>query len=227
MIQNISGNKEQTSTTGVLTRILQRGITEDCSSDSEGGEVKTRNRPPTLEEVLGDPDFLAEAKLDNESLRAFFTRDKVLEMVDLVIKEPEFIDTPTRCYNLPFIACEAFINETMGMIAEHVLPDDDDYSVLTKMFTFFEAPDPYLKKDVPELNPTLGGYLNKIFSFWLMKQPRKFLNFISQGQRTTKIVQNLFSHLYLSHCVVDLLVRFCCVPNLQEGIDIEHYMCLR
>ena len=44
--------------------------------------------------------------------------------------------------------------------------------------SFFLAPDPQMKADSKYLNPTLGGYLNKILSFWLMKRPEDFIAYI-------------------------------------------------
>ena len=43
------------------------------------------------------------------------------------------------------------------------------YVLLDKLVTYYEQPDPHLKQKVRYLNPTLGGYLNKILSFWLIK----------------------------------------------------------
>jgi hypothetical protein len=48
-----------------------------------------------------DQDFLVEAKMSNEILVKYMTRAKVMEMVDYIIKEPEFDDDPDRCYKLP------------------------------------------------------------------------------------------------------------------------------
>ena len=45
------------------------------------------------------------------------------------------------------------------------------------------------------LNPTLGGYLNKILSYWLIKRPEKFLAFVISKK---DFVQSLFNHLYLT-----------------------------
>ena len=45
------------------------------------------------------------------------------------------------------------------------------------------------------LNPTLGGYLNKILSFWLIKRPEKFLNYVITKK---DFVKSLFNHLYLT-----------------------------
>ena len=84
---------------------------------------------------------------------------------------------------------------------------------MDKFISFYEQPDPHLKHQVRFLNPTLGGYLNKIFSFWLIKRPEKFLQYVISKK---DFVQNLFNHLYLTHCVTDLLSRLCTVPDIKE-----------
>jgi hypothetical protein len=43
--------------------------------------------------------------------------------------------------------------------------------VIDKLNSFYLAPDPSFVKGSKYLNATLGGYLNKIFSFWLFKMP--------------------------------------------------------
>jgi hypothetical protein len=48
-----------------------------------------------------DPDFLIEAKMSNELLCKYMSRDKVMEMIDFVIEEPKFDDDADRCYKLP------------------------------------------------------------------------------------------------------------------------------
>jgi hypothetical protein len=78
---------------------------------------------------------------------------------------------------------------------------------LDKLLSFYEAPNPIHKKGAKQLNPTLGGYLNKIISYWLLKMPQVLLLYLSDDDRRLKIVENMFNHFYLSHCVTDLLVR--------------------
>jgi len=46
-----------------------------------------------------------------------------------------------------------------------------------------------------KLNPTLGGYLNKIVSFWLIRDTEPILNYILKSRT---IVESLFNHLYLT-----------------------------
>ena len=58
-------------------------------------------REPTLEEVMLDADFLIEAKSNNDALVAYFSRDKVLQVVDFLIIEPSFNDDANRCFLLP------------------------------------------------------------------------------------------------------------------------------
>lgn len=95
--------------------------------------------------------------------------------------------------------------------------------LLDKLISFYEQPDPHIKKKVRYLNPTLGGYLNKILSFWLIKRPEKFLNFVTCKK---DFVQSLFNHLYLTQCVTDLLVRLCTVPDVK-GVNHDDYSELR
>ena len=73
------------------------------------------------------------------------------------------------------------------------------------------------------LNPTLGGYLNKILSFWLIKQPERFLQFVIDKRN---FIQSLFNHLYLTQCVIDLLVRLCTVPEIGN-VAVNDYKNLR
>jgi hypothetical protein len=58
-----------------------------------------------------DADFLAEAKMSNELLVRFMTRERVLELVDFLIEEPGFTDDADRCYQLPLIACECLASD--------------------------------------------------------------------------------------------------------------------
>ena len=55
-------------------------------------------RPPTLVEVMLDPEFLSEFRGNNEDLHAFMDMEKMLEVADYVIQEPKFSDSPERCF---------------------------------------------------------------------------------------------------------------------------------
>ena len=88
-------------------------------------------------------------------------------MVDYLIYEPSFSDSPSRCYKLPFVVCQALSvdNEHMqSILFGHGNPQHS--KVLNKLFSFISQP---LKGK--ELNATLGGYFNKVLSFWLIKRP--------------------------------------------------------
>ena len=54
--------------------------------------IRTEIREPSLAEVMLDPDFLVEAKLFNELLGKFMTREKILQIIDYLIIEPGFDD---------------------------------------------------------------------------------------------------------------------------------------
>jgi hypothetical protein len=85
------------------------------------------------------------------------------------------------------LACECFTSEQASAIAKHIFPDDGTYLVWDKILTFFSTPDPY-KKGGSHLSSTLGGYINKIFSFWLIKAPGKFLTYLNKPSRKYKII---------------------------------------
>ena len=41
----------------------------------------------------------------------YLTIEKLIEMIDFVIREPKFTDNPARCFKLPFIACETLSSD--------------------------------------------------------------------------------------------------------------------
>ena len=55
-------------------------------------------RPPTLVEVMLDPEFLAEFRRGNKVLFNFMDMEKMLQVADYVILEPKFSDSPERCF---------------------------------------------------------------------------------------------------------------------------------
>ena len=61
-------------------------------------------RMPTLYEVLEDEDFLPELRAGNELLINFLDQKTMIEVINLVIEEPRFNDSPSRCFKLPFVA---------------------------------------------------------------------------------------------------------------------------
>lgn len=201
-------------------------------------------RPPTLTEVMLDAEFLLELRDGNQTLLNFLDVDKMLQIADYVIQEPKFSDSPHRCFQLPYLACEVFTTDCSAVTAvlfNEVTPNLADigynlkqlemvqfekqskYVLMDKFVSFYEQPDPHLKHQVRFLNPTLGGYLNKIFSFWLIKRPETFLKYVIAKK---DFVQNLFNHLYLTQCVTDLLSRLCTVPDIK-GVPETEYAELR
>jgi hypothetical protein len=45
-----------------------------------------------------DEDFMAEAKMSNELLTRYMTKDRVLQLVDYLVEEPSFNDDADRCF---------------------------------------------------------------------------------------------------------------------------------
>jgi hypothetical protein len=125
---------------------------------------------------------------------------------------------------LPFQATEAFCTD-VEHIKKALFPDvpESDYRLLQKLFSFITNPHlPSTRSAASNtLNHTLGGYFNKIVSFWLIKETRKMLEFLI-NQRF--IIATMFeTHLFgLSSCVTDLIVRFCTVHDIH-GMDPVKY----
>jgi hypothetical protein len=73
------------------------------------------------------------------------------------------------------------------------------------------------------LNPTLGGYINKIVSFWLIKRTEVFLGYLTKRKN---LIQQLFNHLYLTHCVTDIVARLCTIQDIK-AVNPTNYMSMR
>ena len=119
---------------------------------------------PTLHEVMEDDDFIAELRQSNEHLLKYLTIERMQEMMKVVIEEPRFNDSPSRCFKLPFIATQAFCVDSNHMMSS--LFEDPDKKLLGTLFSFIHLPEEV------QLNSTLCGYFNKILSFWLLKKPQ-------------------------------------------------------
>lgn len=59
-----------------------------------------------------DPEFMKDLRANAEVLDRYLTREKMLEMVNYLIVEPGFEDDHSRCFSLPYIACEVFVSNT-------------------------------------------------------------------------------------------------------------------
>jgi len=101
----------------------------------------------------------------------------------------------------------------MTRIVQHLFDSEDvkEMHVFDKLLNFFNVPGPFQSKKGITLNQTLGGYINKILSFWLMKEPEILLAYLVHPVRRSKLIDSLFNHLYMSSCVIDILVRLCTI----------------
>ena len=84
----------------MLTKLLQTGVSvEKTELNDEGVETtKTETVELTLREVMLDQDFMAEAKMSNELLARYMTKDRVMQIVDYLVEEPGFDDDAERCF---------------------------------------------------------------------------------------------------------------------------------
>ena len=84
----------------MLSKLLQTGVVVEKTEQNEEGEdiTKTETVELTLREVMLDQDFMAEAKMSNELLARYMTKDRVLQIVDYLVEEPNFNDDADRCF---------------------------------------------------------------------------------------------------------------------------------
>lgn len=87
-------------------------------------------------------------------------------MIDYIIIEPTFSDSPVRCFKLPFVVTDALISDSKHITDIIFNNQNGDTRILDKLFSYIHRA---AGQDDDYLNPTLGGYLNKIVSFWLIK----------------------------------------------------------
>ena len=59
---------------------------------------------PTLYELLNDTDFIPELRQNNELLLKYLDKNCIIKIIKLIVQEPQFNDTPERCFKLPFVA---------------------------------------------------------------------------------------------------------------------------
>lgn len=116
------------------------------------------------------------------------TKEKLLELVNFLVEEPPFNASQDRCYKLPYVACEIlcidndFVRDKILFPIKEARQEDQmdisqqepDRDVLSKLFSFITIQSK--EHELTEkLNPTLGGYLNKILSLWLIKKPNEMV----------------------------------------------------
>lgn len=129
-------------------------------------------------------------------------------MVQMVTKEPEFHDMPTRCYTLPFIATESLCVDNARL--NKLIFEDEENRVMLALLSFVDVPEEI------QLNSTLCGYFNKILSFWLIKHPNQMVSFFAQHQKS---YLNIVDHIYFNSSIVDAVIRICCVQGLDEAAE--------
>lgn len=61
------------------------------------------------------------------------TKERLLLLVDYLIKEPTFYDSPVRCFKLPFQACQAFCID-IPLMRDSLFSEENP--VMDKIFSF-------------------------------------------------------------------------------------------
>lgn len=158
-------------------------------------------------------------------------------MLDYIVEEPNIItDSPQRCYKLPFVATEALCCDSEHIRNVIFTPVETSegvfFRILDRLFSFITQPPGQQKPGTPQLLPmtqlnhTLGGYFNKIVSFWLIKETQNMLMYICRERHV--LIPSFFDSQLWGHTssITDLVVRICTVKDIQ-GLDPEEYKALR
>jgi hypothetical protein len=80
--------------------------------------------------------------------------------------------------------------------------------MLSKLMKFATVPEEV------QLNSTLCGYFNKVLSFWLIKKPGKITEFLNKNSH---LMSDLVDHIYLNSSIIDIIIRICCVQQLNDS----------
>ena len=148
---------------------------------------------------------MPEFRTNNTLLLKYLDKQTICKVVRLITEEPQFNDSPNRCFKLPFVATSALCVDN-----EHnrdILFNDPNFDVLNELMKFIDV------REEVQLNSTLCGYFNKIISFWLIKKPNEMMNYIKQRQN---LINNLIDHIYLNSSIIDVIVRICCIQGLDN-----------
>ena len=82
-------------------------------------------------------------------------------LIEMITVEPSLADDYKRCFTYPFVVSQ-MLTLDCKYVFEKVMGKDRDYAPLLKVFEYFFK---------GGSNPTLGGYVNRVISFFLLKRP--------------------------------------------------------
>ena len=91
--------------------------------------------------------------------------------------------------------------------------EDPSFRLLNHLFAFVTEASKERK-----LNFTLGGYFNKVVSFFLIHRPNEMLAYFAQNQQP---LESLLNHLYLAEPISDLIVRIITAKYSDDDITID------
>ena len=143
----------------------------------------------TLEEVMLDSDYIAELRANNPILLQFLIdEDRTIQMVDYIIVEANFRDSPSRFFQLPFLACQSMClaEKTLEKLLFSNNSLNNEVQCNTKfwlkLFSFFKSQNPFYLKTVEDdrryLSTTLASYVSEITIFWMNRQQNALVEFL-------------------------------------------------
>jgi hypothetical protein len=114
-------------------------------------------------------------------------------MIDLVVKEPDFLSIQETSYHLPYKVTEAMTLKELTHFSDMILKSDS-FHLFYRLFDFF---DPKLKTSMTDVSfpfsdegsvTTRAGYVVKIISHLLDQCPKEALQAITQNPEELKVL---------------------------------------
>ncbi|CAB3985774.1 Hypothetical predicted protein [Paramuricea clavata] len=155
----------------------------------------------TLSEILDEDDVLQECKSQNRKLLDFLTKPEVLvELVDLITKEPdEDVEEKLR-YKYPNVACELLTCDVQVIVEQMTATN----ALLDKLWTFLDTE--------KTLNPLLASFFSKVFSLLVGRKTTIVLQFLKSKE---KPVDCILRHIDTS-AIMDLVLRLANNVEISE-----------
>ncbi|OMJ87252.1 hypothetical protein SteCoe_11101 [Stentor coeruleus] len=159
----------------------------------------------TLAEVLDDDNVIQELRNQNIKLHEFLSREKLLELIQLITVYPPEEADHKRGHKHPFIASELFGCDSTHLYSQFF--NDDDKELLTVFFQFLDNSD---------INPTLAGYFSKYAISLIIRKPSITVSFLHEHDYIKQIAAKVFSK-----SISDLAVRILTLESSESNFCYE------
>ena len=210
-------------------------------------EKKLNNQNTTLEDLLLEDNIISEFRNQNKKLINFFSKDKVKQLVDYIIKEPKEDDL-IKGHKFPFIASEILNSDEDKIVNYFILNKaEEEFNLKKKNKKTFDNidlfnehhnenkkyKDNYNKIEMfdyfltflenkKDLNYVLTGYFSKFFQIILTRKPIKILKYLFQEKKD--VIKQLIYHCNRKS-ICDIIIKLLnfdnLIPNMSSSVSIN------